>query len=60
MLHPVGVGQLHGLLLERVAYFTVPEVRPRAGRSFAELDLFFEKGGRARDFASARVDVFRE
>jgi SP family general alpha glucoside:H+ symporter-like MFS transporter len=28
------------------------------GRSFAELDLLFEKGVSARKFASTRVDVF--
>ena len=28
------------------------------GRSFAELDLLFEKGVSARKFATTRVDVF--
>ncbi|KAJ7617265.1 MFS transporter [Roridomyces roridus] len=36
-------------------YFRVPEPQ---GRSFAELDLLFEKGISARKFASTRVDVF--
>ncbi|KAK9452807.1 general substrate transporter [Dipodascopsis uninucleata] len=38
-------------------YFRVPEPR---GRSFAELDLLFERGVSARKFASAEVDVFNE
>ncbi|KAI1618228.1 MFS transporter [Exophiala viscosa] len=36
-------------------YFRVPEP---AGRTFAELDLLFERGVSARDFASTKVDVF--
>ncbi|KAJ6477823.1 maltose permease MAL61 [Mycena vitilis] len=36
-------------------YYRVPEPQ---GRSFAELDLLFEKGISARNFASTRVDVF--
>ncbi|TKA82733.1 hypothetical protein B0A55_01267 [Friedmanniomyces simplex] len=38
-------------------YFRVPEPR---GRSFAELDMLFERGVPARDFAGAEVDVFGE
>ncbi|KAL1957146.1 hypothetical protein VTO42DRAFT_6289 [Malbranchea cinnamomea] len=38
-------------------YFRVPEPR---GRSFAELDLLFEKGVSARKFATTKVDVFNE
>lgn len=38
-------------------YFRVPEPQ---GRSFAELDLLFERGVSARKFASTRVDVFEE
>ncbi|KAJ7141721.1 sugar transporter family protein [Mycena crocata] len=38
-------------------YFRVPEPQ---GRSFAELDLLFEKGVSARKFATTRVDVFDE
>ncbi|OXV11875.1 hypothetical protein Egran_00365 [Elaphomyces granulatus] len=38
-------------------YFRVPEPR---GRSFAELDLLFERGVDARKFASTKVDVFGE
>lgn len=38
-------------------YFRVPEPM---GRSFAELDLLFEKGVSARKFASTKVDVFAE
>ncbi|KKY23823.1 putative mfs alpha-glucoside [Phaeomoniella chlamydospora] len=38
-------------------YYRVPEP---AGRSFAELDLLFERGVSARKFASAKVDVFDE
>lgn len=38
-------------------YFRVPEPR---GRSFAELDLLFERGIDAREFASTKVDVFGE
>ena len=38
-------------------YFRVPEPQ---GRSFAELDLLFERGISARKFASTRVDVFEE
>ncbi|KAJ6447829.1 putative MFS maltose permease [Mycena sanguinolenta] len=37
-------------------YYRVPEV-PQ-GRSFAEIDLLFEKGVSARDFAKTKVDVF--
>ncbi|KAJ5215741.1 uncharacterized protein N7498_002148 [Penicillium cinerascens] len=39
------------------AYFRVPEPR---GRSFAELDLLFERGVSARKFAQTEVDVFDE
>lgn len=38
-------------------YFRVPEPQ---GRSFAELDLLFERGVSARKFASTNVDVFDE
>lgn len=38
-------------------YFRVPEPQ---GRSFAELDLLFERGISARKFASTDVDVFGE
>ena len=38
-------------------YFRIPEPR---GRSFAELDLLFERGVNARKFASTKVDVFGE
>ena len=38
-------------------YFRVPEPQ---GRSFAELDLLFERGVSARKFASTDVDVFSE
>ncbi|KAI1331705.1 sugar transporter-domain-containing protein [Xylariaceae sp. FL0255] len=38
-------------------FFRVPEP---AGRTFAELDLLFEKGVSARKFATAEVDVFAE
>ena len=38
-------------------YFRIPEP---SGRSFAELDLLFERGISARKFASTRVDVFDE
>ncbi|KAK7530820.1 uncharacterized protein J3D65DRAFT_671750 [Phyllosticta citribraziliensis] len=38
-------------------YFRVPEPR---GRSFAELDLLFERGVSARKFESTEVDVFDE
>jgi SP family general alpha glucoside:H+ symporter-like MFS transporter len=38
-------------------YFRVPEPR---GRSFAELDLLFERGVSARKFSSTKVDVFEE
>ena len=36
-------------------YFRIPEPR---GRTFAELDLLFERGVSARKFASTSVDVF--
>jgi SP family general alpha glucoside:H+ symporter-like MFS transporter len=36
-------------------YFRVPEP---SGRTFAELDLLFEKGVSARKFATTKVDVF--
>jgi len=36
-------------------YFRLPEP---AGRSFAELDLLFERGVSARKFATTEVDVF--
>jgi len=38
-------------------YFRVPEP---SGRSFAELDLLFERGVSARKFASTEVDVFED
>lgn len=38
-------------------YFRVPEPR---GRTFAELDLLFERGVSARQFASTEIDVFDE
>ncbi|KAK4153638.1 alpha-glucosides permease MPH3 [Chaetomidium leptoderma] len=38
-------------------YFRVPEP---SGRSFAELDLLFQKKIRARDFATTKIDVFGE
>jgi SP family general alpha glucoside:H+ symporter-like MFS transporter len=38
-------------------YFRVPEP---SGRSFAELDLLFERGISARNFASTEVDVFED
>jgi len=36
-------------------YFRLPEP---SGRSFAELDLLFERGVSARKFSSTTVDVF--
>lgn len=38
-------------------YFRVPEPR---GRTFAELDVLFEKHISARKFASTEIDVFHE
>jgi SP family general alpha glucoside:H+ symporter-like MFS transporter len=38
-------------------YFRVPEPR---GRTFAELDVLFERGVSARNFDSTQVDVFDE
>lgn len=38
-------------------YFRIPEP---AGRTFAELDLLFERGVSARKFAKTKVDVFEE
>jgi SP family general alpha glucoside:H+ symporter-like MFS transporter len=38
-------------------YFRLPEPR---GRTFAELDMLFERGISARNFASTKVDVFAE
>ncbi|KAF3480647.1 MFS alpha-glucoside transporter [Arthroderma uncinatum] len=38
-------------------YFRLPEPQ---GRSFAELDVLFERGTSARKFASTQVDVFGE
>ena len=38
-------------------YFRVPEP---SGRSFAELDLLFERKVPARKFATTKVDVFEE
>lgn len=38
-------------------YFRLPEPR---GRTFAELDVLFEKGVSARKFATTEVDVFEE
>ncbi|KAE9373635.1 maltose permease MAL61 [Stipitochalara longipes BDJ] len=38
-------------------YFRVPEP---SGRSFAELDLLFERGVSARKFATTEVDVFED
>ena len=37
------------------AYFRIPEP---SGRTFAELDLLFERGISARKFATTKVDVF--
>ena len=37
------------------AYFRVPEP---GGRTFAELDLLFERGVSARKFKETKVDVF--
>ncbi|EFR04447.1 hypothetical protein MGYG_07455 [Nannizzia gypsea CBS 118893] len=39
------------------SYFRLPEPQ---GRSFAELDVLFERGISARKFASTQVDVFSE
>ncbi|KAJ6172600.1 hypothetical protein N7470_001667 [Penicillium chermesinum] len=39
------------------AYFRIPEP---SGRSFAELDMLFERGVSARKFATTPVDVFDE
>lgn len=36
-------------------YFRVPEP---SGRSFAELDVLFERGISARDFAKTKIDIF--
>ena len=38
-------------------YFRVPEP---SGRTFAELDLLFERGVSARKFATTKIDVFGE
>ena len=38
-------------------YFRIPEP---SGRTFAELDLLFERGVSARKFATTSVDVFDE
>lgn len=38
-------------------YFRIPEP---AGRTFAELDLLFEKRISARQFSSTHIDVFAE
>jgi SP family general alpha glucoside:H+ symporter-like MFS transporter len=38
-------------------YFRIPEPR---GRTFAELDLLFERKVSARKFAKTAVDVFEE
>lgn len=38
-------------------YFRIPEPR---GRTFAELDVLFERGISARKFATTEVDVFHE
>ncbi|KAL2134714.1 hypothetical protein VTI74DRAFT_11034 [Chaetomium olivicolor] len=38
-------------------YFRVPEP---SGRSFAELDILFQRGVSARKFATTKVDVFEE
>lgn len=38
-------------------YFRVPEP---SGRSFAELDLLFQRGVPARKFATTEVNVFEE
>lgn len=38
-------------------YFRIPEPR---GRTFAELDVLFERRVSARKFASTEVDVFHE
>jgi len=38
-------------------YFRIPEPQ---GRSFAELDLLFERGVSARKFATTNVNVFEE
>lgn len=38
-------------------YFRVPEP---SGRSFAEIDMLFQRGVSARKFATTEVDVFEE
>lgn len=38
-------------------YFRVPETK---GRSFAEMDMLFQRGVSARKFSSTKVDVFEE
>lgn len=38
-------------------YFRIPEPR---GRTFAELDVLFERGISARKFSTTEVDVFHE
>ena len=38
-------------------YFRIPEPR---GRTFAELDVLFEKRVSARNFSTTQVDVFHE
>lgn len=45
------------LLCAIYTYFRVPEPR---GRTFAELDLLFERKVSARKFAKTEVDVFDE
>ena len=44
-------------LVVSYTYFRVPEPK---GRTFAELDLLFERGVSARKFATTEVDVFDE
>ena len=44
-------------LIQIYTYFRIPEP---AGRTFAELDLLFERGVSARKFATTDVDVFGE
>lgn len=44
-------------LISRVRYFRVPEP---AGRTFAELDILFERKTSARKFKQTRVDAFEE
>jgi SP family general alpha glucoside:H+ symporter-like MFS transporter len=58
--HPYSLitGHLQGGICFLCIIYTYYRVPEPAGRTFAELDLLFERGVSARNFSSTTVDVF--